>query len=280
MASGGWFGPNAGSYSGGGGGGGSGGGGYSGDFGGGNFGFGSFGNDFGDSWSGGKGGMKGDAGKGGGKAMCKFFLQGNCTRGSSCAFSHGGDGGRSKEFCPPAGGKMPQCKFFLQGTCAKGRSCQFSHDREADEPDDPDLLEIQDAIDKVKLKKDDEDAAMMAEMDELVEEEERQPADDNESEGSDALPPPATEKEIAEAQEIVKRAQDDLIERNKMKAKVKDANKSDLQAMINARLTPDDEGAHRACFRQVNRRWLLASWLCPVSAKYSGDVATSLSKGR
>ena len=48
--------------------------------------------------------------------------------------------------------------------------------------------------------------------------------------------PPATEKEIAEAQEIVKRAQDDLIERNKMKAKVKDANKTDLQAMINARL--------------------------------------------
>ena len=32
-----------------------------------------------------------------------------------------------------------------------------------------DTLSHQDAIDKVKLKKDDEDAAMMAEMDELVE---------------------------------------------------------------------------------------------------------------
>ena len=97
------------------------------------------------------------------------------------------------------------------------------------EDEDPELAEIQDAIAMQQLD-DEKMRAEMAEMDEP-------PPNDNASEGSDPpLPPPATEKEIAEAQEIVKRAQDDLIERNKMKAKVKDANKTDLQAMINARL--------------------------------------------
>ena len=80
----------------------------------------------------------------------------------------------------------------------------------------------------------DDEEKMKEEMAAEMEKMERQ--DDNESDGSDELPPPASKEEIAEAQDIVKKAQDDLVERNKMKAKVKDASKSDLQAMINARL--------------------------------------------
>lgn len=82
-----------------------------------------------------------------------------------------------------------------------------------------------------------EDAVMMAEL-ERLDEEDRRKDDDNDSNtnASDRLPPPASEAEIEEAQMIVKKAQDDLIERNKMKAKVKDATQQDLQAMINARL--------------------------------------------
>mmetsp|Transcript_9574 Transcript_9574/g.17786 ORF Transcript_9574/g.17786 Transcript_9574/m.17786 type:complete len:216 (+) Transcript_9574:79-726(+) len=206
-----WYGSNAGSYNQGGGYGG-------GDFGGGSYtGYGSYGNGFGASWNGGKG-MKGDGGKGGGKAstMCKFYLAGNCTRGASCFYSHG-DAGGSKDWCSPA--PKPQAAY-------------------SGDADDPDLQEIQDAIASMEIKNKDKDdeAELMAEMER--EEMEEQPGRDNdtESEGSDALPPPATPGEIAEAQEIVRKAQDDLIERNKMKAKVKDATQNDLQAMINARL--------------------------------------------
>ena len=160
---------------------------------------------------GGKGGGKESKGGGKGSIPCKFFLQGNCTRGASCAFSH--DVSQAPQVCRPAGPSP--------GT-GSGGGKWFGED------EDPDLAEIQDALAMQQL--DDEKMAEMDEMDEP-------PPNDNASEGSDPpLPPPATEKEIAEAQEIVRRAQDDLIERNKMKAKVKDANKTDLQAMINARL--------------------------------------------
>eukprot|EP00438_Fugacium_kawagutii_P023666 Skav206430 [mRNA] locus=scaffold292:700504:703898:- [translate_table: standard] len=75
----------------------------------------------------------------------------------------------------------------------------------------------------------DEDEKMRAELAADMERiEQEQPIRDDESEGSDALPPPATESEIAEAQEIVRRAQDDLIERNKMKAKVKEPWETEL----------------------------------------------------
>lgn len=75
----------------------------------------------------------------------------------------------------------------------------------------------------------DDDEKMRAELAADMERiEQEQPIRDDESEGSDALPPPATESEIAEAQEIVRRAQDDLIERNKMKAKVKEPWETEL----------------------------------------------------
>ena len=187
-------------------------GGWFGGGGGGNFGDYSYGGGGYDGYGfGGKGGGKESKGGGKGSIPCKFYLQGNCTRGTTCAFSHDvpqGQGG-------PTGGTGsqpgPGGKWF------------------GGEDEDPELAEIQDAIAMQQLD-DEKMRAEMAEMDEP-------PPNDNASEGSDPpLPPPATEKEIAEAQEIVKRAQDDLIERNKMKAKVKDANKTDLQAMINARL--------------------------------------------
>jgi len=63
------------------------------------------------------------------------------------------------------------------------------------------------------------------------------PANDNASETSDPpLPPPATDEEVAEAREIVRKAEQDVAQRNQMKAKVKTASRDDLQAMINARL--------------------------------------------
>ncbi|CAE7327053.1 unnamed protein product [Symbiodinium pilosum] len=89
-----------------------------------------------------------------------------------------------------------------------------------------------------KDRADDEEEMMAAEMAELERMDQAQRDMDNDSEGSDrdALPPPANEEEIAEAREIFKKAQEDLKERNRMKELVKDANQSDLQAMINARL--------------------------------------------
>lgn len=49
--------------------------------------------------------------------LCVFFINGSCSRGSSCLFSHS------------LQAKRPQCKFFfsLQG-CRNGESCNFSHD--------------------------------------------------------------------------------------------------------------------------------------------------------
>ena len=159
---------------------------------------------------GGKGGGKESKGGGKGSIPCKFYQKGSCTRGTTCAFSH--DEASGQEGPPGGKGSQPGGKWF------------------GGDDEDPELAEIQDALAMQQLDDDEKMRAEMAEMDEP-------PPSDNASEGSDPpLPPPASEQEIAEAQEIVKRAQDDLIERNKMKAKVKDANKSDLQAMINARL--------------------------------------------
>merc|ERR1719506_1647542 len=158
----------------------------------------------------GKGGYQGNDSNGGskggaaGKGMCKFFLQGTCTRGASCAFSHG-DGG-------------------------------------ADDEDDPDMLEIHAAIDKAQGRGCQEDDEMLDHLEDLAEEARvvgigfPKDDDDGGSSQGDPLPPPASEAEIAEAQRIVQKAQEELAERNKMKAKVKDCTQNDLQAMINARM--------------------------------------------
>ncbi|OQR83667.1 E3 ubiquitin-protein ligase makorin-2 isoform 1 [Achlya hypogyna] len=43
------------------------------------------------------------------RAVCTFYLQGTCTKGTSCRFAH------------------PPCKFFRDGTCTKGSACRFEH---------------------------------------------------------------------------------------------------------------------------------------------------------
>ncbi|KAI4301411.1 hypothetical protein L6164_034693 [Bauhinia variegata] len=51
------------------------------------------------------------------RPLCRFFINGYCSRGSNCLFSHS------------LQAKRPQCKFFfsLEG-CRKGESCPFAHD--------------------------------------------------------------------------------------------------------------------------------------------------------
>ena len=186
------------------------GGGWSGDGGFNDYGYGGGGGYDGYGFGKGKDGGKGGGGSGKSGVPCKFYAQGNCTRGETCYFSH--------DVGPNTGG--PQSSGW-----SGGKGGAFRDD------DDPELDEIQDALAKQQLDDDKLRAEMASEMERM-----EAPPDNDSDDGSDALPPPATEKEIEEAQEIVRRAQDDLIERNKMKAKVKDANKSDLQAMINARL--------------------------------------------
>mmetsp|Transcript_106118 Transcript_106118/g.167579 ORF Transcript_106118/g.167579 Transcript_106118/m.167579 type:complete len:228 (-) Transcript_106118:8-691(-) len=185
-------------------------------------------------WSGAQGidngGMKGGKdSKGGGKGMCKFFQEGRCTRGNACAFSHG-DGSSSA------------------GSKGNGKANYGSSFWQRDEPvytcEDPDLLEIEAAIAKAQGEKSHDDDILEHLEDDLDAEQERANTDDGGSSSGDPLPPPASEAEIEEAQRIVQKAQEELAERNKMKAKLKDGMaQSDLQAMINARLAKKNSSA-------------------------------------
>jgi cleavage and polyadenylation specificity factor subunit 4 len=91
---------------------------------------------------GGRGGRGGDrgsfgAGGGGGGGVCYANQRGECTRGSSCRFSHdgggGGGGGRGggrggRGGSPrPGGGGGGECYAFKQGNCNRGSECRFSH---------------------------------------------------------------------------------------------------------------------------------------------------------
>lgn len=51
------------------------------------------------------------------RTVCRFFLEGKCTKGSDCTFLHEGS--------PPK--KRELCKFYLNGYCAKGDHCLFMH---------------------------------------------------------------------------------------------------------------------------------------------------------
>jgi len=106
------------------------------------------------------------------------------------------------------------------------------------EDEDVGLHEIQAGLSRAHLDKKIDEAEMVANL--LEEDNARHQNNDNDNDsntdGSDALPPPASEAEIEEAQRIVQKAQEDLVQRNKMKAKLKDCTQSDLQAMINARI--------------------------------------------
>merc|ERR1711972_797977 len=148
----------------------------------------------------GKGSFKGgkDSGSSGGKAaggkgMCKFFLQGTCTRGSSCAFSHGDNDSSGK-----SAGKSAGKANGLGGFWSSQRGWE-----------DPDLLEIQAAIDKAQGKAND-DEEMMDHLEDLQQLDARADDDDADSSSGDPLPPPASEAEIEEAQRIVQKAQEEL----------------------------------------------------------------------
>mmetsp|Transcript_113529 Transcript_113529/g.212705 ORF Transcript_113529/g.212705 Transcript_113529/m.212705 type:complete len:217 (+) Transcript_113529:69-719(+) len=139
------------------------------------------------------------------------------------------------------------CKFFLEGRCTRGESCAFSHTRPPPETngaeEDPHFdAEMQDAFRQMTGNgraegKGDGDAQLMEMLAAEAEAAERiPPKEDDDPDAGDALPPPATEEEVEEARNIVMKAQREAIEREKMKEKAKTANFDDLQAMINARL--------------------------------------------
>jgi hypothetical protein len=83
-----------------------------------------------------------------GATGCFAFAKGECLRGDSCKYSHGGGGsaiGQTMNMSTNAGpretqrktklsagsdtGRVPEgvCRQFLQGKCARGESCKFQH---------------------------------------------------------------------------------------------------------------------------------------------------------
>ncbi len=52
------------------------------------------------------------------KQICQYYINGACSRGSSCGFSHEVEQVKKDEVC----------KYFITGACTKGEECLFSHD--------------------------------------------------------------------------------------------------------------------------------------------------------
>lgn len=167
-------------------------------------------------------GAKGGGGKGGksnGKTSavpCKFFLEGRCTRGETCTFAHvpatctrvdGGGGGFEQEVID---GDMER---EMEAHLAKQAARVVDNDDAA-------------VLERIEREEEDQAARLAAVQREA----------DSDSDGGDALPPPASEAEIEEARMIVMKAQKEAAQREKNKAKAAHASRDDLQAMINARL--------------------------------------------
>ncbi|XP_067133903.1 zinc finger CCCH domain-containing protein 4-like isoform X2 [Centruroides vittatus] len=51
------------------------------------------------------------------RPLCKFFMEGRCSKGPDCPFSHSSLPSVKKEIC----------KFYLNGYCAKGPKCLYMH---------------------------------------------------------------------------------------------------------------------------------------------------------
>jgi len=51
-----------------------------------------------------------------GSAICSFFLQSTCSKGSLCPFRH------------IKGERAIVCKHWLRGLCKKGDDCEFLHE--------------------------------------------------------------------------------------------------------------------------------------------------------
>jgi len=54
------------------------------------------------------------------ETVCRFYMEGRCTKGDECSFSH-----KATPVAPP---KKPElCKYYLSGYCVKSDKCQFMH---------------------------------------------------------------------------------------------------------------------------------------------------------
>jgi hypothetical protein len=52
------------------------------------------------------------------KQVCQYYINGACSRGKSCGFSHEVEQNKKDDLC----------KYFMTGACTKGDECLFSHD--------------------------------------------------------------------------------------------------------------------------------------------------------
>lgn len=74
--------------------------------------------------------------------ICQHFLQGKCTRGEKCRFSHASaEGSSSNDSSLNSEASTPNtqvkrgervCQHFLQGKCTRGEKCRFLHDAPAE----------------------------------------------------------------------------------------------------------------------------------------------------
>lgn len=58
------------------------------------------------------------------KIPCRFFAEGRCNKGTSCAFSHDPESYAPKSLDQKT--NMP-CTFYEQGKCSRGEACPFAH---------------------------------------------------------------------------------------------------------------------------------------------------------
>ncbi|XP_029373415.1 zinc finger CCCH domain-containing protein 4 isoform X1 [Echeneis naucrates] len=82
-----------------------------------------------------------------GKAICKYYIEGRCTWGDHCNFSHDIELPKKKELCkfyitgfcaradhcPYMHGEFPCKLFHTTGNCVNGDECMFSHDALTDD---------------------------------------------------------------------------------------------------------------------------------------------------
>ena len=69
--------------------------------------------------------------------ICRKWETGQCEFGSKCAFAHGVDELKKKDFIPK-NYKTTLCKpFFEKGYCLYGPRCQFSHDLKSEKKTAP-----------------------------------------------------------------------------------------------------------------------------------------------